>query len=437
MWCIVQLYVAYAQTRVEASAYSCGCCYLMGKLRTRMGIWPPKFTSPAKLEAPVTMTLNALPRSSLIFVIPLLFIVGLPGNALASRIISVETLSAAGESVVGGTVIPYAEVTLTAQMPGRVEHLSGREGDAFERGQLLVALDSSALMARRQAALANLQRAEVSLRESQVQYSRELVAPQSRDIGRMPGMGMPSMFDNLFTRQFGQFAGYGDPTVDRHADLHARSAGVEQAMTQISQARSQLEEIDAQLRDLRSIAPFDGVIMYKFIEVGDTVQAGQPLVVFAHTHFLRIRAEVPARLVPQLQIGQIMPARLDVGNTPVQARVSQIFPEASRERHTVTVKFDLPSNAPGGPGMYAEVIIPDPSSDARSQVLIPRTAIVPGGSLPRVLVVDQQGRSSLRAVRLGGERNDMYLVLSGLNPGDRIIDAPPPGATSGWMPSAR
>jgi multidrug efflux pump subunit AcrA (membrane-fusion protein) len=51
-----------------------------------------------------------------------------------------------------------------------------------------------------------------------------------------------------------------------------------------------------------------------------------------------------------------------------------------------------------------------------------------------VLVVDDRGRSSMRVVRLGSRQGDKIVVLSGLSAGDRIIDSPPAGASSGWMP---
>jgi multidrug efflux pump subunit AcrA (membrane-fusion protein) len=351
-----------------------------------------------------------------------------------SRIISVETVDSSGHAVVGGSVVPFKEVTLTAQMPGRVEFVAGEEGDGFDAGALLVALDDDELLARRQAALAQMQNAEASMRNAQMQFNREIYSPQSRNIGRMPGMGVPSMFDQMFTRNFGDAMGMGDPTVDRQADLYSRGTGVDQAYAAILQARSQLEELDATIRDTRSVAPFDGVIMSKQVEVGDTVQPGQPLVVFAHTRFLRIQAEIPARLVSQLSVGMLVDAELDVGPTEVQARVSQIYPMANPQQHTVTVKFDLPEGVPGGPGMYAEVLIPDQRTGQRPQVLIPATAVLAGRSLPRVLVVDQRGRSSMRVVRLGSRQGDKIVVLSGLSAGDRIIDSPPAGASSGWMP---
>jgi multidrug efflux pump subunit AcrA (membrane-fusion protein) len=66
-------------------------------------------------------------------------------------------------------------------------------------------------------------------------------------------------------------------------------------------------------------------------------------------------------------------------------------------------------------------------------LLIPRTALLSGRSLPSILVVEN-GSSSLRLVRLGADYGNKVEVISGLKSGMNIIDNPPPRAVSGWMP---
>jgi len=358
--------------------------------------------------------------------------------AMGSEVITVETTLHQGQVILGGSVVPYKEVTLTAQIPGTIKYLAGDVGDSFEAGDVLVAIDDEELLAKRRAAVAALSNAEAMLRNSQVQYSRELWSPQSENINRMPGMGVPGLFDQMFTKNAGDMMGYGNPDVERSADLYSRQTGVSQAVSAVQQARSQIEELDAAILDARSVAPFDGVIMKKMVEVGDTLQPGQPLVTFAHVKYLRIQSEVPARLVTNLKVGMVVPAYLDVGREQVEARVAQIYPVADMQHHTVTVKFDLPVGVSGGPGMYAEVMVPDGSQSGQPLIIIPNSAVIKGGSLPRVLAVTDSGESVLRVVRLGSPYGDnKVIVLSGLKQGERIIDNPPAGASSGWMPHQR
>ena len=213
-----------------------------------------------------------------------------------------------------------------------------------------------------------------------------------------------------------------DKGIERHADLVTQGSQVQTAQSRIQQAQSGLREIEAKIRDAKSTAPFDGVITEKLVEVGDTVQPGQPLLKFSYSKFLRIKAEVPARLVPGLHKDMVVPARLDVNNTKVNARVALIAPEADRQQHTITVKFDLPEGVPGGPGMYAEVMIPDINSPTRALPVIPKSAIIKRGSLPSVRVLDEEGKPKMRLIRTGIELDANHvIVLSGLKPGERIL----------------
>lgn len=360
-----------------------------------------------------------------------------PPVAMQPQVITVETARTGATVILGGTVVPYREISLTAQLPGRVEFLGGAEGDWFEEGDLLVAIDDDKLLARRQQAMAELGGHAAALSDAKVQYSKEMWAPESRNIGRMPGMGLPSMFDQMFTRNFGSAMGYGNPWLERQADLHSSGTRMGQAYSKQLGALSRLQEVDARLRDSRGLAPFAGVIIKKQVELGDTVQPGQPLLKYADVRDLQIRVEVPARLMRSLRKDMVVPAMLDVGNAPVNARVAQIFPMADPKHHTVTVKFDLPPDVPGGPGMYAEVMIPDVDAPVQETPVIPDSAIVWRGSLPAVFVLNYQNRPELRLIRLGEKvGGNGVTVLSGIRVGERIHASPSPGMSSNWSARA-
>lgn len=328
----------------------------------------------------------------------------------------------------GGTVVPYREVAFRAEVPGRVNYISGEEGDSFAKDAVLVALDEEELRAQRSAALADLRNAEAEMRNAQVMYSRELWNPQSAPVNKAPGgMGVPSMFDQFMTSYMQNMAGQNQPWVDRYADIHSFGTRIEQARNAHVRAQSQLRQIEAKLRDTRSIAPFDGTIIRKHIEEGDTVQPGQPLLEFADMGTLQLEVDIPARLMYQgLRVDDRVDAKLDVSNRPVPARVAQIFPMADRQRHTVKVKFDLHPKAPAAPGMYAEVMVPDPNAPPREVLIIPTVAVIKQGDRPMVRVVSESGKKSenkedLQLIRLGEYVGGEYIsVLSGLRSGDCI-----------------
>ena len=347
-------------------------------------------------------------------------------NQAAGNIITVGVAPHGGYVILGGSVIPLKEVTLAAQIPGRITSIAGEEGDEFAAGTELVKINDDDLQAKKSAAEAQLSSAQNAMQNAQVQYNRELWNPRVYNPRPMAGMGMPSMFDGFFEDNSFMPGNNGNKSIERHADLVTQGTQVASARSHITEAESGLRAINAKLRDTKAIAPFDGVIMSKMVEIGDTVQPGQPLIIFSYSKFLRIQAEVPARLMPGLKKGMVVPARLDVGNTQINARVAQISPIADSKQHTVTVKFDLPEGIPGGPGMYAEVMIPDVNSPTQALPVIPKSAINKRGSLPSVKVLDENNVPKMRLIRTGKEIDDnTVIVLSGLKPGERILTNAP------------
>ncbi|UOG93136.1 MAG: efflux RND transporter periplasmic adaptor subunit [Candidatus Thiothrix sulfatifontis] len=365
-----------------------------------------------------------------------LSIVGeMPTVARAAEIVRVEAVTSLSSSVLGSTVIPYREVTLSAQVPGAVKFVSGEAGSGFNQGDVIVRIDESQLTAKRNAVLAQIAIAQATVQNAQAQYTRELISPRSKDIGAMPGFGLPAMFDMAMVRPFADsLMGNYDSDMGRYSDLMRSATDVSQAQSNLQQVMSQLQEIDAALGDTKSVAPFEGIVLEKLVEVGDTVQPGQPLIKFGYVKYKRLQADVPSGLVSNLRVGMIIPAKLD-SKTTIMVKLSQIYPVADPSRHTVTVKFDLPVDAIAAPGMYAEVYLPETQAGDAKIVVIPKTALLRGRSLPSVLVVKNDNTSELRLVRLGAEQEKGKIeVVSGLSADERVIDKPPATASSGWMP---
>jgi RND family efflux transporter MFP subunit len=245
-------------------------------------------------------------------------------------------------------------------------------------------------------------------------------------------MGIPNLFDQMFTRPMESFTGERYQGAELGADLFASGTQIQEARNAMLRLQAELQALDSKLRDARSIAPFDGVIVKKFIEVGDTLQPGQPMLAFADIEYLQVEVDVPARLRPGLREGMMLQAELDVSHRRVPIRVAQIFPMADPQRHTVKVKFDLPQGA-SEPGAYAKVLVPDFNAPERANPVIPLSAVRYNGSLPGVYVIDDAGNVQLRLIRVGEPvPNGFVTVLSGLRAGERVVTDPGPNVTAGW-----
>jgi len=330
----------------------------------------------------------------------------------------------------GGTVIPFKEVTLTAQMPGQVNYVSGIEGDGFKAGTLIISINDDALRAQRKAAMAQWNQAAYAYQNAQAKYNRELWSPKSEQ--SMPGMALPNMMDQVFSRPMSNAMGVGNTDVEKRADLANALANVREAQMKMEQIKAKIDEIDVRLNDTKSIAPFDGVIVKKMIEAGDTVQPGQALLVFAKSNHLSIELNVPVNLMQGIQKGQILMARI-ANSAPIQVRVAQVFPVANGQQHTVKVKMDLPLGAPAAPGMYAQVAVDNATSQKQAFPVIPTKAIIKRGSLPSVFVYDPNSNEvTMKVVRISkSSNNGMRTVLSGINEGEQIIINPPANISSG------
>jgi RND family efflux transporter MFP subunit len=348
-------------------------------------------------------------------------------------IFTVQRQQAAVDIDIAGTVAARKTVQLTAQLPGRVESIAGQEGDRFTDGTVLVALDDRAWQAKLDAAVAARESAMAAIRNASAQYSRELTSPQAGAATQAPGgMGMPAMMDQMFTNPMQSFMGMRNRGAERGSDLIARETQLAQANTAYRQAEAQIKEIQAILRDTKSVAPFDGVIETVHVEEGDTVQPGQPLLTFSETEGFQVLADVPVRLRPGLREGMNLAVRLDGREPAIASPISRIFPVADPEQHTVRIELDLPGDVVATVGQYAEVTVPDTNVRKASQLLLPKSAVIIKGGLPLVYAVGPDGQTRLRVVRLGEEAGpEMVVLLSGIEAGDRVVNDPPPGLRAG------
>jgi RND family efflux transporter MFP subunit len=331
-----------------------------------------------------------------------------------------------------GTVSADKTLQLTAQLPGRIASLAGKEGDAIEAGTVLLELADSGLVARLEAAAANRDAAAADMRNARVQLERELYSPRSNSAGTAPGgMGMPAMMDHMFTNPMQNMMGMRDRGQERTSDLVGAETHLAQATTRFKSAEANIREIQALLRDTQGIAPFSGVVQKVHVEIGDTVQPGQPLMDFSESGLLKVDADLPVRLSRSLQIGQPLEILIG-GETPQQARVSLVHPVADPRQNTVRVEMTLSAGSSATPGQYVEIRVPDTVSQIPAQLTIPHSAIVMKGGLPLVYAVDREGKARLRVVRLGNALDDgSRVVLSGVSAGDLLIDQPPPGLRAG------
>jgi RND family efflux transporter MFP subunit len=226
-------------------------------------------------------------------------------------------------------------------------------------------------------------------------------------------------------------------TADRWQSLRQRDAvtlqDLEERLSAYTQAVANLAAADAnvgRLRKLRGfnrvVAPFDGVVTRRNIDVGDLVNAGnggsgQALFAVAQVDPLRLYVYVPQVYAHQIKIGDAVTVTLAerVGEQyrGTIARTARAIDTATRTMQ-VEIRVPNPSNALIT-GSYVQVTLP--INGAAQALVVPTNVLLfrPDGT--RVALVDASGKVRLTAVKLGTDFGSSVEVLSGLKASDRVI----------------
>jgi RND family efflux transporter MFP subunit len=223
--------------------------------------------------------------------------------------------------------------------------------------------------------------------------------------------------------------------------------GYAASVAAVAVARANVQAQQAQVGRLaeltgfeRVVAPFDGVITSRQIDVGSLVTAdansGTPLFSIAHTNVLRVQVYVPQEDFFRLKDGQ--QADVTVPELPGQvfhgrlARNASALQDATR---TVLAEVDV-DNRDGtlAPGIYAVVRLDEPQS--YPIISVPSQAIIFNKDGLRA-AVDENGVARLRHLDVAADNGGTVEVRGGLKVGDRLILNPPIGVTDGMRVRAQ
>jgi HlyD family secretion protein len=181
-----------------------------------------------------------------------------------------------------------------------------------------------------------------------------------------------------------------------------------------AQARLRRAELDA----LAVRAGMNGVLQLLPVEVGAQVQPGSNLARVADPTRLKAEIRIAETRARDIAIG--LPAIIDTRNGVVEGKVARIDP--SVQNGTVTVDITLPPELPRGAR-------PDLSVDGEIElerldnvVYVGRPTFGQENSTVSIFKIDPDGVYANRTqVKLGRQSVNFIEIVSGLNPGDRVI----------------
>jgi membrane fusion protein (multidrug efflux system) len=282
-----------------------------------------------------------------------------------------------------GTVHAVRGVTVSADLPGVVASISFESGRPVSEGQVLVRLDT------------RQERAQLAAAESQ----RDLARLNLDRVRGLVGQGILAQ-----------------------AELDRASAEHEQAEARVGEIRATIDR--KQIR-----APFTGVLGLRQVDLGQYLNAGDPIVPLQALDPVHVTFSVPQQQLGQIRVGgEVQVTAEGLPGGPVPGRISAV--DAVVDEATRNIRVEATLANPGArlrPGMFvqARVVV----GETASVLSLPASAISYAPYGDSVYVVEQlkgPGGAPYTGVRqqfvtLGGGQGDQVAVLSGIEAGAEVV----------------
>jgi RND family efflux transporter MFP subunit len=328
------------------------------------------------------------------------------------RPVRVEAVT--GETAAAGlrysaSIQPAEQVSLAFKVGGYVREVQQRrgsdgrlrnlqQGDEVKRGAVLARVDPLDYEARVHQAKAQLAEAEASLAKARADGSRAESLYQARALTR--------------------------------PDYDSATAGLSASVARVEAARAQLDAAQISLRDATLVAPTDGVVLSRGVEVG--ALAGVGTVGFTLADLTQVKAVfgVPDLVVQRVQLGAPLSLTSDAfPELQFPGRVTAVSPAADAQSRVFSVEVTIPNHdrrLKAGMIATVEVASPNPpdipaGSPSVSVAAVVKSAKASGFAVFLVEGPDDEATARARDVTLGAISGNRVAVESGLALGDKVI----------------
>jgi RND family efflux transporter MFP subunit len=307
------------------------------------------------------------------------------------------------ELVLPGNVDAFYSAAIHSQVMGYVQEWRKDIGAKVHQGDVLAVVDTPELDDRIAVAQSELAKAKANLALAKVTAAR---------------------WDSLrHTAAVSQ-----QEADEKDSDARAQAA-------QVDAAQSNVDRLKAQKAFSNIVAPFDGVVTARNVDVGSLVRADgvdtPPLFTVADIHQMRVYVPVPETYAASLKDG--MKATLELPEYPdrkFDATIETTSHAIDRKSRSLLVELTA-DNKDGAlsPGAFARIrfeLPPDPNT-----LTIPASAIVFRGDAPQVAAIGRDNRVSLKKVQIMRDLGTEVEITGGLNQDERIVANPPDSIGNG------
>lgn len=330
-------------------------------------------------------------------------------SSVTVTVISPTTNADAAALNLPGRIEAYAKAPLYSRISGYLKSWKADIGTPVKAGQLLAEIDTP------------------DLDQQILQAKAELASTQAN----------AALSENTAKRwQSLQATNFVSPQAveEKLADLNAKLAVVNASQANVN--RLQALKIFS-----RIVAPFDGVVTARNIDLGQLINVGgapgSELFVVSDVKRLRLYVNLPQNQVSNIQKGTT--AKFTVPEQPGQvftATVQSMSQAISSNSGSMLVQLSA-ENKRGEllPGGYASVSFAIPAQADRLSV--PPSALVYTKNGVQVATVNADNRVVIKPVVIARDHGNRLELLSGLQANDKVIENPPDGVTQGDLVQVR
>ena len=359
----------------------------------------------------------------------------------ANRIAKVTRGDVARSVVATGKIQPITQVEVKSKASGIVEKLFVDINNHVKKGQLLAQLDQEEIQAQVDAQRAQLASAQANVSTYEANIAQDKVNAAAPDLP----MYKATRDRNLEMQKLGIVSNQAldDANRDYMAALTRRDAAkvqiavdearLKQAKAQVAQSQASLNQYEQQLGYTNIVAPMDGEILSRDVEIGDAVSSilvlgstATQIMTEGDTTQVYVKGKVDEADIAHVYLGQ--PARIKVesfrGRT-FNGNVTKISPMGVEADNVTTFEVRVSINNPGGElkanmTANAEILL----DEHKGVLTVPENAVIyDSRKNAYVQIPDRQQKDGMRKipVTVGLSNGSVTEIVSGLKEGQQVV----------------
>lgn len=364
------------------------------------------------------------------------------GNSVDANKLAKVTRGDVARSVVAtGKIHPITQVEVKSKASGIVEKLFADINDRVQKGQPLAQLDQEEIQAQVNAQRAQLAAAEANVATLEAAIEQDKVNAAAPDLPMYKATldrNQAMHRDGIVSRQT-----LDDANRDYLAALTRRDAAkaqigvdnakLKQARAQVQQAQSSLKQLEEQLGYTTILAPMDGEILSRDVEIGDAVSSilvlgstATLVMTEGDTSEVYVQGKVDEADIAHVYMGQ--PARIKVESFRgriFEGKVTKIAPMGVEKDNVTTFEVRVSISNTGGElksqmTANAEILL----DEHKGVLTVPESAVIYDASRnASVAIPDKHQKEGFRKipVKVGLSNGSVTEILSGLKEGDQVV----------------